>query len=440
MMLKPGQLLVSGDGLVVEVLELIGSGGQGEVYRVHVEGHPYALKWYHHPATDAQRVVADEQRQALTGYLLNNAPPDSRFLWPLAFVDEPEGRTYGYLMEMLPARFQGLESLVLGQMRPVPSFRHLCRAAIGLAECFRKLHNMGACYKDINLGGPVLDPETGDVMVCDLDNVRINKTPGNIIFIFFAAPELIRGEGTCQTNTDIHSLAVLLFYMFVRQHPLDGVKQLRVNVFNEAAQRKYYGRQPVFIFNPDDDTNRPIPGFHDHAIRNWSIYPHFLQRLFIRAFTEGLQKPELRVREGEWMEAFSRLRDTLFYCASCGSENFYDFERNVDGQQQPCWRCSGLSPVPIRLEIGDRWILLNHNTQLFAHHLGRRLDFDQQAAHISQHPTNAQKWGLTNVSAQKWTFRAKDGTVKECAPGRSVPLRNNLEINFGAVEGIIRVR
>ena len=258
MMLKPGQLLVSGEGLVVEVDSLIGSGGQGEVYRVNVDGQAYALKWYHHPVTDAQRVIAAEQRQALTKYLLVNSPPDSRFLWPIGFVEEPERRTYGYLMPLLPERFSGLESLVLGKMRPVPSFRVLCRAAIGLAECFRKLHNMGACYKDINLGGPVIDPTNGDVMVCDLDNVRINKTPGNILFVFFAAPELIRGEGTCQTNTDIHSLAVLLFYMLVRQHPLDGCQQLKVNVFNEAAQRKFYGKQPIFIFDPDNEDNRPV--------------------------------------------------------------------------------------------------------------------------------------------------------------------------------------
>ena len=440
MMLKPGQLLVSGDGQVVEVKALIGAGGQGEVYRVHVDGQPYALKWYHHPATPAQEQHANEQREALTGYLLRNAPPDSRFLWPLAFVDEPEGRTYGYLMGLLDPRYQGLEALVLGQMRPVPRFRTLCRAAIGLAECFRKLHNMGACYKDINLGGPVLDPETGDVMVCDLDNVRINKTPGNIIFVFFAAPELIRGEGLCQTNTDIHSLAVLLFYMFVRQHPLDGVKQLKVNVFNDAAQRRFYGERPLFIFDPEDDANRPIPGFHDHAIRNWAIYPHFLQRLFTRAFTDGLHHPELRVREGEWMEAFSRLRDSLFYCGSCGVENFYDFERNAEGEQQPCWRCGKKSPLPIRLEIDDRWVLLNHNTQLFGHHMGRRLDFDAVTAEISQHPRFPDRWGLTNKTQQTWTFRGKDGTLKDCPPGRSIPLRNGLSVNFGPVEGVLRVR
>ena len=99
---------------------------------------------------------------------------------------------------------------MLGKMKPSPSFRILCKAAIDLAECFRKLHAQGLCYKDINLGGPFIDPSTGDVMICDTDNVRVNKTPGNIIFIFFAAPELIRNEGICQTNTDIHSLAVLL--------------------------------------------------------------------------------------------------------------------------------------------------------------------------------------------------------------------------------------
>ena len=130
------------------------------------------------------------------------------------------------LMHLLPGNYQGLENSVLGRMRPVPSFAVLCKAAIDLAECFRKLHNQGLCYKDINLGGPLIDPETGDIMICDTDNVRYNKTQ-NIIFIFFAAPELIRNETICQTNTDLHSLAVLLFYMFMRHHPLDGARELQ---------------------------------------------------------------------------------------------------------------------------------------------------------------------------------------------------------------------
>jgi eukaryotic-like serine/threonine-protein kinase len=38
----------------------------------------------------------------------------------------------------------------------------------------------------------------------------------------FMAPEIIRGEALRSTLTDLHSLAVFLFYLFVRGHPLEG--------------------------------------------------------------------------------------------------------------------------------------------------------------------------------------------------------------------------
>ena len=79
-------------------------------------------------------------------------------------------------MNLIPSQYQGLEKLVLGKMRPNPSFDILCTAAINLVESFRQLHAQGLCYKDINLGGPLMDPKTGDVVICDCDNVRVNKT------------------------------------------------------------------------------------------------------------------------------------------------------------------------------------------------------------------------------------------------------------------------
>ncbi|MGC6507465.1 MAG: protein kinase domain-containing protein [Myxococcota bacterium] len=439
-MLKKGQRLVSADGQPIDVVSLIASGGQGEVYTVQMNGQNYALKWYHHPSTPAQKARSREQYHALEQYLLLNSPPDHRFLWPMTMVKDPRRQTFGYIMPLLEPRFQGLEHLVLGKMRPAPSFRVLCHAAISLAECFRKLHNMGACYKDINLGGPFLDPQTGEVRICDTDNVRVNKTPGNIIFVYFAAPELILNEGTCQTNTDIHSLAVLLFYMFIRHHPLEGARELEINVFNEVAQRKFYGSEPLFIFHPKDSSNRPVPGFHDTAIRNWDIYPSFLQRMFVRAFTDGLTNPNHRVREGEWMEAFSRLRDSLYYCRSCGAETFFDFERASLGHQQNCWKCGATPHLPFRIDIGHRQIFLNHDSELFPHHLGSRLDFSAPMASISQHPKDPRRWGLKNHSDTIWEFIAGDGQTRLAKPGQSIPLKHGLTIRFGQCEGQILSR
>ncbi|MBT3220551.1 MAG: serine/threonine protein kinase [Proteobacteria bacterium] len=437
-LLKTGLRLRSGEGLSVRVLELIGAGGQGEVYRVLAGNTEYALKWYHHPATELQRTWAAEQEEALVGYLLKNPSPDPRFLWPLDIVREPEGRTFGYLMDLLPHRFVGLEELVLGRVRPVPTLRALCTAAIGLAECFRKLHNIGACYKDINLGGPVIDASTGEVMVCDVDNVRINKTPGNIIFVFFAAPELILNEGTCQTNTDIHSLAVLLFYLFIRHHPLDGARELKVNVFNEVAQRKFYGREPVFIFDPKDGSNRPVPGFHDAAIRNWDRYPQFLKDRFTQAFTVGLHHPTRRVREGEWMDTFSRLMDCLYYCSHCGSENFLDFDRLEGGTPRPCPRCGEASTLPLVLDLKGHRVLLTHSTKLHPHHLGKSLDFSVPLGEVAQHPSSPNRWGLRNLTDDTWTFTGQDGQQRAVPPGRALPLKTQLEVHLGTTVGTIR--
>lgn len=175
-----------------------------------------------------------------------------------------------------------------------------------------------------------------------------------------------------------------------------------------------------------------MPGFHDNAIRNWGLYPGYLKALFERAFTEGLHQPERRVREGEWMEAFGRLRDGIWYC-TCGVENFLDTEV----EKTVCWRCGVPGTMPLVLDFGKDRVHLNADTYLYNHHVGNRLDFATLAAEMNPHPTKKNVWGLKNLSRRKWTYTGKDGEEKDVMPGRSVPIRAGLTINFGKVEGTI---
>jgi hypothetical protein len=55
---------------------------------------------------------------------------------------------------------------------------------------------------------------------------------------------------------------------------------------------KLYGAEPVFIFDPNDHSNEPVPGLHDNALAFWPIYPQFLRDLFIQSFTAGIRDPE----------------------------------------------------------------------------------------------------------------------------------------------------
>ena len=126
----------------------------------------------------------------------------------------------------------------------------------------------------------------------------------------------------------------------------------------------------------------------------------------------------------EWMEAFSKLRDQLYFCSECGIENFFDFDRAAQGVHQHCWRCKKPSRLPLRIDIGDKKIFLNHNTVLYPHHFGKTLDFSTPHAKVRQHPTNPQKWGLQNLSSTTWTFKNKLGEDVEVAPQRSLPLKH----------------
>lgn len=60
------------------------------------------------------------------------------------------------------------------------------------------------------------DPDTGDVLICDNDNVSANGIDNSSVYGTprFMAPEIVMGQAKPSRNTDLYSLAVLLFYMF----------------------------------------------------------------------------------------------------------------------------------------------------------------------------------------------------------------------------------
>ena len=256
------------------------------------------------------------------------------------------------------------------------------------------------------------------------------------------APEIVRGEALPSTNTDLFSLTVLLFYLLIMHHPLDGKREAAVHSLDLAAMEKLYGKEPVFIFDPHDDSNRPVPGIHDNALIFWPIYPQFIRDLFTRSFTEGIKNIENgRVRESEWRISMVRLYDSIFYCSTCGAENIYDIEglKKTNGKPSPCWACKKAITIPLRIRIGKNIVMLNHDTQIYHHHIdgSNGYDFSNAIAKVNRNPRSPQIWGLKNLSNEKWTAKSKD-KEKDIESGKSVPLLAGTKINFGKIEGEIR--
>jgi serine/threonine protein kinase len=282
-----------------------------------------------------------------------------------------------------------------------------------------------------------LNPDSGDVLICDNDNVRVNQqvVSGVLGTPRFMAPEIVRGEARPSTQTDLFSLSVLLFYLFMLHHPLEGLKESSIHCFDLPAQRKLYGTDPVFIFDPENDSNRPDPKYHTCVLQRWPVYPACFTDLFVKAFTKGLSDPSHgRVRESEWRIAMAQLRDSIVY-GPTGAENFYceKYQAEHGGKLRPCWATGKEISPPLRLEIGRSMIVLNRDTKLYPHHVDdqRRWDFETPAAEITQHPSDPRVWGLKNLSGEKWVVRLPAGDT------RNVKLVVGTKISFGRAEGVL---
>jgi eukaryotic-like serine/threonine-protein kinase len=453
--------------MVCNIEKEIGSGTQGKVYSlISPDNSSLALKWYF------PSMATREQFEILKS-LIDKEPPSDKFLWPIALVENDKKEGFGYVMPIKENRFK---SFGLWLSRKIdPSFKVLLTACYEICQSFHLLHSKGLCYQDLSLNNLYFDPYNGEIKIGDTDNIIINGSEkGNVIGTpKFMAPEIITHKSLPNTQTDLYSLAVLLFYILFLNHPLEGKAESTIRSLDTPAMTLLYGLNPVFIFDPIDQSNYPDSVYHNNALIFWNIYPKFFKKLFIKSFTEGIKDPlHGRVRETEWQNALLQLRDSIYYCNKCGSENFLDpnlaeilrltnvnkhitnydntasfvLQNKLHTKQNDyspaCWNlnCKSIGHKIMYIMIDERYLItLNHDTRLFLHHVdsSNRYDFSHVIAEVTKHPDDDQLWGLKNMSAGIWMVAKPNSSPFEVFPKQSLLLSSHTVINFGNSKGII---
>ncbi len=441
--LKIGTELTSECGNKYIVKARLGAGGQGEVYEVVCDNRSYALKWYFKGS------ATDQQKKVLDNLIAKGSPTKSEvdtdgskqdvFLWPIDLIYYRKGEPFGYIMELREKRFKGIVDLM--KRRANPSFYALCMACFNLTKGYQKLHEVGYQYRDISFGNAFFDPVTGDVKICDNDNVTPNGAVSGGVkgTPRFMAPEIVRGQAQPSRNTDRFSLAVLLFYMLMISHPLEGAEEVKIKCMDLPAMRKLYGENPVFIWDPKNRKNRPVKGYHDNAIIYWDIYPQYIKDLFIESFTTGLDQPAKRVTENQWLEALAKLASGIITCQHCGAKNFYDEEKGKDGHV--CWnpKCKSKIKIGSQIVIGEGKkqirIPIIADTKLYSHHIRGDYDMQTVVGEIIVNPKEPSIWGVRNDTNENWAYQKEDGSQLVVPSGKAATIAKNVQIDFGMTTG-----
>ena len=429
-MLKPGEKLNSEKGVQYTVREMLGAGGQGEVYRIDSPNGPMALKWYY-------KQTSTENQKKIISDLVEDGSPSPQFLWPVDFINSKSNNTFGYVMGLRPREYRNIPDLL--NRRVQVSFDVVIKAVYNMVEQFEILHREGYSYKDISDQNVFFHPQTGDILICDNDNVSKNNQDDSGVYgtMRYMAPEIVRGEKGVHpsTKTDLYSMAVLMFCMMFISHPLDGATEAGIHALDDAANRALYGTKPVFIYDPVNKKNRPVKGIHDNALLFWEIYPSFLKDKFIIAFTKGLFSPAERIVEREWKDTLISLMNSTIICPYCGAEVFYDEKKEENRTGNVCWHCRSSIQKPSIMQIGRHMLPVSSSLKIKSHHLNNDYDLSTIEASVSQNPKNPSQKGLKNEGHSNWTYIRNDGTQQIVPPGRSAALVPGIKINFGNITG-----
>jgi eukaryotic-like serine/threonine-protein kinase len=249
---------------------------------------------------------------------------------------------------------------------------------------------------------------------------------------------VVRREVLPNSRTDLFSMAVLFFYILFSWHPLDGRREAETTLLDGAAETRLYGTEPLFLFDPDNDANGPVPGFHDPIVARWQSLPAALRRLFVRAFTTGLNDPSARVLETEWRPALRAVIDASLACIGCGFEQVIDYDRSAGSANTRCIACNAALDLPSLLIVSRRAFALSAGRSID----GAALDPAQGeaariGAEVEAHPTKPGVIGLKNLTAREWQVTLPDNRSFPVPPGQSIRIVPGASIGFGTVSGRI---
>lgn len=391
------------------IKEHIGDGAQGSVYRISIDGKDMAMKVFRtYPQKEFAQVLFDN---------LNRPCPSPEFLWIQSII-----QIQGHIAYIMPLRKKGYASMadiMLGR-RSFSSWRALTNACLNITQAFFELHKQGLFFADVNDGSFFFDRQTGEVQICDCDNVcpRGTKYKGMVKGKQrYIAPEVLMGS-TPDEDSDVYSMMVILFMLLMGGHPLEGRMMTEVPILTDEIEKLCYGRG-VFVFDKKDLSNRPVMGIHSTMITRWAMMPPSTKELFHKAFS---REERYSLIDYEILEEMNQLCRQVVTCGD------HDILLNIAKKTTPCPVCGTKIPRPLILHSGKHRMPLMPDS-IIPRSFACWADSQGNIGIVTHSTDTPEIWGIKNVSNKpiSVTFPNKMEGVIE--PQKGFPIYNGMSFS-----------
>ena len=203
-----------------ELIEIIGRGAMGEVYKAHdpLIGRLVALKTITKGLAGRPDLLERFNQEARSAGTLQH--PNIVTIYELG----QEGETPFIAMEFLEG--ESLDSLI--ERRPTLSVQEKLNHVIPVCRALNFAHKRGVIHRDIKPANVMLTKE-GRIKVVDFGIARqidsnLTQTDSIIGTLAYMSPQQIRGE-RADARSDIWATGVMLYELLTYQRPFDGPNQ-----------------------------------------------------------------------------------------------------------------------------------------------------------------------------------------------------------------------
>ena len=398
-----------------------------------------------------------------------------KYCWPTAIIVSPE---FGIVCPAYPSKFffQSESSRVEGldltgkdkksnwftsrnrkylNANELGDFMSMLKIAISLSRSIRRMHSAGLAHSDLSNNNVLIDPKTGDCVVIDIDSLVVpGLFPPEVVGTRgYIAPEVLETMELPYSNpkrelpcieTDLHSLAVLIYEYLLLRHPLIGPKHIQ-GISSEEEDFQLMGSQAVFIEDPKDKSNRP----DDLKMTIHDLGP-YLETLFIKAFSKGLHSPKDRPTAMEWEQGLLKTWNLLHPCENPACSGKWFIIHDI--HEPTCPFCGHkitkqeIVTFSLNKEIKGKtgqWIkndelVVYHNMPIFQWHVFSNVYADEKAdrelqAYVVRHQGI---WFLINQRIK--SMRSPNGNHVD--PGKAIQLKDGMTFRLSDEENGYLVR